>query len=178
MLHSALIRAAQQAAVFMTITSSPPGLQPEDYDEIEAALMGTRRGRSFLAEHARRSRSSDNARLLVAIERLEARLEAERAFEPIEASALAHRLDELCWSLRERGAEDFVCGEIAALAREIGGQSEAGHQPRMETASLAARSSAIAADRAETETPADDGRLSALSWLDRLPLVDRFALFS
>lgn len=61
----------------MTITSSSPALQQADYEAIESTLMATARGRSFLAEYARRARGSDNARLLQAIERLEARLDAQ-----------------------------------------------------------------------------------------------------
>lgn len=61
----------------MTITSSSPALQQADYEAIESTLMATARGRSFLAEYARRARGSDNARLLAAIARLEARLDAQ-----------------------------------------------------------------------------------------------------
>jgi hypothetical protein len=61
----------------MTITSSSLALQQADYEAIESTLMATARGRLFLAEYARRARGSDNARLLAAIERLEARLDAQ-----------------------------------------------------------------------------------------------------
>jgi hypothetical protein len=160
----------------MTIMSSASGLQREDYDEIEATLMASGRGRAFLAEHARRSRSTEGARMLAAIERLEARLEAQQALAPVEAFTLADRLDELSWSLRERGLEDFVCDKIAALAAEFRDEV-AGAQDR--TKALAARdASSIAAERECAEAPASDTRFGALSWLDGLPLVDRFALFA
>lgn len=61
----------------MTIPSSSPALQQADYEAIESTLMATARGRSFLAEYARRARGSDNARLLAAIDRLKARLDAQ-----------------------------------------------------------------------------------------------------
>ncbi|BDV32556.1 hypothetical protein [Methylocystis iwaonis] len=61
----------------MTITSSSPALQQADYEALESALMATARGRLFLAEYARRARGSDNARLLAAIDRLGARLDAQ-----------------------------------------------------------------------------------------------------
>ncbi|WP_330083617.1 hypothetical protein [Methylocystis iwaonis] len=61
----------------MTIPSSSPALQQADYEALESALMATARGRAFLAEYVRRARGSDNARLLAAIERLEARLDAQ-----------------------------------------------------------------------------------------------------
>ncbi|PPD44964.1 MAG: hypothetical protein CTY15_05430 [Methylocystis sp.] len=113
-----------QAVLFMTIAAPPPGLQPEDYDKIAAAVMETARGRWFLAEYARRVRVEEDARVLAAIERLEARLEAQRALAPLEAFTLADRLMELSWSLREGGVEDFVCGKIETLSREIKGAGE------------------------------------------------------
>jgi len=105
----------------MTIAASPSGLQPEDYEEIEAAVMETARGRWFLAEYARRVRNAESARLLAAIERLEARLEAHNALAPAEAFSVSERLNDLSWSLRERGVEDFVCGKIDSMAREFRG---------------------------------------------------------
>ncbi len=186
----------------MTIAAQPLGLQPKDYEEIEAAVMETARGRSFLAEHARRVRGEESARLLDAIEQLEARLEAQHALAPLEAFNLADRLTALAWSLRERGVEDFVCGKIDALARECrGAGAVAGRIAPMgcEEPSLAVSAPAVAT---EAETPAEvpvevsptpvktvapepetvrstsDPRVSALSWLDSLPLVDRLALFA
>lgn len=214
----------------MTITASPPGLQPEEYDEIEAAVASTCRGRLFLAEHARRVRGAESARMLAAIERLEARLEAQQALAPLEAFTLADRLTELSWSLRESGVEDFVCGKIDALAREFRGaggvartaqgggyanaeeaapaalsspehaaSQEMSMAPRPETAPVATLpeeplpapaprptepqaaltpGSDEPDERLAALAPGPDERLAALSWLDRLPLLDRFALFA
>ncbi len=120
----------------MTIKPSPPGLQPEHYDEIEALLMTTGPGRAFLAEHARRARQSESARVLAAIERLEA------------------RLDALAPEFRNKA---------------VSGVSEAPPTHRASPAPAA---------RAEAASPAGDPRLSALSRLDSLPLVDRLALFA
>jgi hypothetical protein len=58
---------------------SPHG--DSDYDIILAALMETARGRSFLAEYARRNRSPDTATLLSAIARIE-NLLTSRSLEP------------------------------------------------------------------------------------------------
>jgi hypothetical protein len=207
MLRLALIRAGRQAAIEMTIAVPPPGLQPAEYEAIEAALSSSARGRAFLVEYARRVRQDDAARLLHAIERLEARLEAQKALAPVEAYSLAERLEELAWSLRERGAEDFACGKIEALAREF--RAAAAHAappaatlpapvdapipepaPVEETAPTPAAPPAaltppapIAADAPMIDTapapePGEDPRVGALSWLDHLPLVDRFALFA
>ena len=51
--------------------------QEDEYLALCAALSQSARGRAFLAEHARRSRNTDNEALLVAIGRIEARLQAD-----------------------------------------------------------------------------------------------------
>jgi hypothetical protein len=58
-------------------TSNKPSLPPRaDFEEIEAAVMETARGRWFLAEYARRHRAADTAAVLEALARLEAKLTA------------------------------------------------------------------------------------------------------
>jgi hypothetical protein len=52
-----------------------------DYDIILTALMESARGRAFLEEHARRSRVTETATLLTAIQRIEALL-VSRSLEP------------------------------------------------------------------------------------------------
>src|SRR5262249_32631750 len=71
-----------------------------DFQAIEAVVAATERGRSFLAEYARRAHHDDAARLVSAIERLEARAapaEAERARQRQQAE----RTTELLQHLRE-----------------------------------------------------------------------------
>ena len=115
----------------MTITDTLSSLQPENnYEEIEATVMETARGRWFLAEYARRIRAEEFARLLSAVERVEQKLDRV----DVEADAA----DEILPGVRRPPAE---AGEAAA---------------------------------AQTADP----RLAALAWLDRLPLVDRLALFT
>lgn len=56
---------------------------PDDehaYDEIEAAVMETSRGRRFLAEYARRNRAADTVAVLAAIEKLQGSLGARSGF--------------------------------------------------------------------------------------------------
>ncbi len=53
-------------------------LRESDYEAIEAAVMETTKGRWFLAEYARRHRSSDTEQVIGAIERLETLLKRER----------------------------------------------------------------------------------------------------
>lgn len=156
----------------MTITSSSPALQQADYEAIESTLMATARGRSFLAEYARRARGSDNARLLQAIERLEARLCAQAALDLGETSG--ERLDEPSWPLGEGEARESASSAIAGRAF-LDGASDDG---ATETAHAGDHAPATALAQPKLAAPAGDPRLAALSWLDRLSLVDRFALFS
>lgn len=141
----------------MTIAAPPSGLQPEDYEEIEAVVMETARGRWFLSEYARRQRGVEMAGLRAALTRVEERLDALGAQPCPEAAPIVERLSDLAWTLRESGVEDYVCAKIEGLAREIAAQP-------LDKASAPA-----------AETPADSRR-AALLWLDRLPLVDRMAL--
>ncbi|KAF2988945.1 hypothetical protein OGR47_18090 [Methylocystis sp. MJC1] len=160
----------------MTITSSSPALQHADYEAIETTLMATARGRSFLAEYARRARGSDNARLLAAIERLEARLDPQAALDSGGTLAVAEQLDEPSRPRREGGAQEAASSAIAASAGELrGGASGEGATKAAHTGDHA---TAIAVAQPKSAPRAGDPRLAALSWLDRLSLVDRFALFS
>ena len=177
----------------MTIAAPPSGLQPEDYEEIEAAVMETARGRWFLCEYARRQRAVETEGLRAAIARVEERLDALGAPPCPEAVPIVERLSELAWTLRERGVEDYVCAKIEALTREIAGaklpiwasEPATASEPLVgasETANEGAERIALQAQasakekKATAEAPADP-RLAALLWLDRLPLLDRMALF-
>ena len=51
--------------------------QEDEYLTLCAALSQSARGRAFLAEHTRRSRNADNEALLIAIGRIETRLQAD-----------------------------------------------------------------------------------------------------
>lgn len=55
----------------MSCQQEPFSTAEAEYDAIQAALMATARGRRFLAEHARRHRSTETRTLLDAIGRLE-----------------------------------------------------------------------------------------------------------
>lgn len=173
----------------MTIAAPPSGLQPEDYEEIEAAVMETARGRWFLSEYARRQRAVETEGLHAAIARLEERLDALGAPPCPEAVPIVGRLSELAWTLRERGVEDYVCAKIEALAREIAdaklltfaGETAIAGAPAAE-ANEGAENIALQAETSDQEKKATpealaDPRLAALLWLDRLPLLDRMALF-
>lgn len=66
----------------------------EDYDAIQAAVLGSERGRWFLQEYTRRNRSSDTALVLAAIARIEAVLRIG-AFAPARENGPDVRLFEL-----------------------------------------------------------------------------------
>ena len=91
------------------MTFQPESADVPDFDELEAAVRETERGRWFLAEFERRQRARDTSRILAAIERLEARAaladEAEaRARQEADRAALLMR--ELADALKQtRGHE-------------------------------------------------------------------------
>jgi hypothetical protein len=55
----------------LTLASEPEAPSEAEYEAFYAALAESARGRAFLAEHARRSRSADTAVLLASVQRLE-----------------------------------------------------------------------------------------------------------
>src|ERR1043166_7504800 len=64
--------------------SAPPPPTEADYEAIAAAVMGTVRGRWFLAEFAKRNRNADSALILERIDRIEKLLQAPPAVSPAE----------------------------------------------------------------------------------------------
>jgi hypothetical protein len=73
----------------LALAIRPPDAPNDDeYLSLCAALSQSARGRAFLAEHARRSRNTDNELLLTAIGRIETRLQAD-------ASAVQRLRDDL-----------------------------------------------------------------------------------
>ncbi|GLI94727.1 hypothetical protein [Methylocystis echinoides] len=151
----------------MTIAAAPPGLQPEDYDLIEAALAQTARGRTFLDAYARRTKEAERARILCEIERLLMRYAAPPAPVAAETAHVAAQLLDLSWSLRGRSASsDPLCQTIEALARALESVPWAQARPDQDEAAPA-EGAAL-----------DDPRRAALSWLDDLPLADRLAIFA
>ncbi|MGJ0507936.1 MAG: hypothetical protein ACR652_12615 [Methylocystis sp.] len=149
----------------MTIAAAPSGLQPDEFDRIEAALTETARGRQFLAECARRTLCAERARILADIERLSGSRVPARPSIAEEAAAVAARLLDLSWALRERGrGAEGLCERIEGLARAL------------EWAPVDPAEAGVSPD--EEPLPPDDPRLAALSWLDDLPLADRLAIFA
>ena len=160
---------ALDALALPTIPPSRPA--DADYDAVYAAVMATLRGRWFLEEYARRSRSADTRLILDAIERIEgvvrrgqsqeadqgvridllemaktiaqtradiaempvpddqikanggAKTEPKAARSkteaPIDILAAAERLQDVVWTMRERGVDMATCDQIADVADAI-----------------------------------------------------------
>jgi hypothetical protein len=137
--------------------------------------METARGRWFLIEYDRRRHAAETAQLLAAVTRLERAVGtagppalapppkqaaiAGPLAAPLPQAAVAERLQDIAWNMRERGFDDAVCGAIEEQARLVLGLAE----------------------RASTSTPALapvlDPRLEALARIDRMPLAEKLALF-
>jgi hypothetical protein len=99
----------------MSLTTLPHGIEPEDYERIEAAVMETARGRWFLLEYARRQRAEETARVLAALERLENGLSTLRAGPAPDELELRRRLLALAAAFRRRGVDEALCLEMEAL---------------------------------------------------------------
>ncbi|GAC1338989.1 MAG: hypothetical protein NVSMB26_26670 [Beijerinckiaceae bacterium] len=171
------------------MTHKPPaGLNAADYDAIEAAVMETARGRWFLSEFDRRRRAAETRHLIEAVERLEKAVGTDRALaferhdKPLaiasplrgsdtaaEAPAIAERLQDIAWHLRERGFDEAICVDIEEQARLVLALAE-----RSEVFSDARGDAAPAPIAA---VPAHDPRLAALARIDRMPLEEKLALF-
>jgi hypothetical protein len=113
------------------VTPSPPnGLTEADFESIESAVMETERGRRFLSEFARRRRVEDAARVLAALDRLEARSmrgEIERARLRVESERAAEVIRQLAQVLKDlrplaeaRGRTNILAKRAAPVGRQDG----------------------------------------------------------
>ena len=84
--------------------AAPQILEESDFAALEATLSGTRQGRLFLAEVARRHRDEQVARILAALEQLEAcaaRSESEQATRRGQVERAAEVIGQLAEALRQ-----------------------------------------------------------------------------
>jgi len=103
----------------MSLTTLPHGIEPQDYERIEAAVMETARGRWFLLEYARRQRADETGRVLAALDRLENGIAQMRGVSPApDETGLRLRLLELVAAFRQRGVDERLCREMEALVEE------------------------------------------------------------
>lgn len=92
-------------------TTPPPPRREVSYEEIEAAVMETARGRWFLAEYASRHRAADTKLVVEVIEKLEARLAGLAATpEPTPAATDGPALADLIAAARAEIAEMRLVG--------------------------------------------------------------------
>jgi hypothetical protein len=120
-----------------------------DYEGVQAEIMVSDRGRSFLAEYANRNRHPDTHRLVSTIARLEAAMHEDprpqmpvalargladlaTTIEQIEAVLLAsgtsapdihfavERIQDIAMALRQREVEAALCDTLEAAIREVG----------------------------------------------------------
>jgi hypothetical protein len=116
------------------LTPSPPnGLTDADFESIESTVTATERGRWFLAEFARRRRVEDAARVLAAIDRLEARAmrgEIEWARLRVESDRAAEVIRQLAQVLKDLRPLAEARGYARALAKRGGDAPKASGKPR------------------------------------------------
>lgn len=156
---------------------------------IEQAVLETARGRWFLLEYARRQRAAETQRLTDAVDRLEAMMTGAQAASPTPApappdedrAALAERLSDLAWRLREDGAHPALCAElereIAALRPGHAAMAEAPAPLAPQTTPPPLATPPWETQRAPESGCGRDPRVKALVRLDDLPLVEKLALF-
>jgi chemotaxis regulatin CheY-phosphate phosphatase CheZ len=98
--------------------SEPPAARLDsDFEEIEAAVMETARGRWFLAEYARRNRSADTEMLLNAIEKLERAVQERQTPEGL--GHLRRDLMEMATAIAQTRCD------LAAIPAKMGGETGA-----------------------------------------------------
>jgi len=137
----------------MSAEKPPPGLVPTDYDDIEAAVMETARGRWFMREFARRMRAAETQQLAELVARLEGMLAVGLPPHPEIADEgpgarlmngrlqdIAERLFTLSAELRAVGVAGALSSALEAEARALAalGGGEAALAPPLAAAALAA----------------------------------------
>jgi hypothetical protein len=98
-------------------------LNEAEYDDVCAAIMATERGRWFLTEYASRNRNTHA--VLGALARVEAALRnsqtAQAPAQAVDIAAVAERIQDIAFTLRERSADAALCDALDAAVREIAG---------------------------------------------------------
>jgi hypothetical protein len=81
--------------IALAYTRPADALEESEYQALVEALSESARGRSFLAEHARRSHSAETNILLTAIERIEAQVRPRPAIPDVVYDQLRRVLDDI-----------------------------------------------------------------------------------
>ncbi len=134
-------------------SSRPQGIGEHDYEDIEAAVTETVRGRWFLGEFARRNRTAEMRQLLDAMARLESAV-AQPALPSADPSVrlmiqrikeIAGTLDGIAGQLRDAGVDEryaqAVEGQARAVSGMLRGATPVAKSPAATPAALSAQSS-------------------------------------
>jgi hypothetical protein len=126
----AILKIADSIKGRARLTPSPPtGLTDADFEAIESAVMETERGRWFLSEFTRRRRAEDAARVLAAIDRLEARAmrgEIDRARLRVESERAAEVIRQLAQVLKDLRPLAEARGYAKTVAKRSGAARQDG----------------------------------------------------
>jgi hypothetical protein len=154
-----------------------------DYQAIAAAISETERGRWFLSEFARRSRSAETMRVVDAIKLLEASLSRrvegrhatpDRRSHRAAAERIGERLLDFAWHLRESGFDTALCDALDRDAHAIVSILTATGETAAAAAAPSAAQTKVVFEKVEERDP----RLAALERLDLLPLIEKLSIFS
>lgn len=166
----------------------PKGLNEDDYETIEAAVMETVRGRWFLAEFARRSRVDEMRQLLGAFARLE-QVVCERASAADPSIRLlvqrlkdvAQSLDRMVAEMRAQGLDERFCAGVEMQARAVSGllrlNNPSALPPRREPPPALPEATPQSAQKTHVSRLSHEARRAALQRLDQLPIAEKLALF-
>jgi len=156
--------------------SIPPIPAAGDYDAVCAALRQTAQGRWFLEECTRRSQNG-HAAAAHADSSDETTRRVPVVNPPTDVFALAERLQDLAWAMRDRALDQGTCEQIEALARVILSASSLRDPIRLQKLSQAlehleerVRKMIVAAGDAERSDP---GKLASEAQPDDLLLEPR-----
>jgi hypothetical protein len=200
-------RDSNKAPHFMIKPKPPEGINEDDYEAIEAAVMETARGRWFLAEFSRRSHVDEMRQMLDAVARLEQVVAASQApAAPADPSIrllvtrlkqVGEQLDGLAQDMRAEGVDESYCASVEAQARTLGGllrlnaspqrsamperlqTSQAQRDPRPVSRESRASVSLMAPiSPAPAPSPDLDRRYEALAVIDSLSSLEKLRLFA
>jgi hypothetical protein len=102
------------------LSTIPPIPADGDFDAVCAALRQSGRGRWFLEEYARRNRNGNGPAPNGAVQISNGVIRDEHLPNPqMNVFALAERLQDLAWTMREHALDGAICEQIEALAAAI-----------------------------------------------------------
>ena len=170
------------------------GLNSADYEEIEAAVLETARGRWFLAEHARRTQASGLDDIHAILSRLDSKIAAPAPVAKPEHGLqsrlvlsrlveIAEGLRDLSWRLRETGQDEGACEVLDSEIRALLHLGTMLSTPKADAHEAAPVEAPVAAPLGVThEAPvvapaAKPADLSALGRFDAMPVREQLAAF-